>query len=142
MVPIARISVWKVFCKLSNHLWRSLFLVKLYGFNIFFSTPLDGCIWSAEVIPWDASYFRHSDNLHVAVWNYTRFIARTSDANTLKMKSRSPINVIKSKKNNVSSFFLIGHTFWFCAPVFVFPIGCSQKIGIVEINLSSHWNSW
>ena len=66
-MPISRIAVWKFFCKLlSNYLWRSLYIVKFHDFSIFFWTPLEGFVWSMRIILWDASYFRHSNNIHTA----------------------------------------------------------------------------
>ena len=50
-VPLSRILVWKIFCKLfSKHLWQCLFLVKSHAFSILFWTPLDGCIFEEHLI--------------------------------------------------------------------------------------------
>ena len=43
-------------------------------------------------------YFRHSNNIEVAAWNYKSPIAKILDGNTLKMKATSPVLVIKNKK--------------------------------------------
>ena len=103
---VSRIFVLKIFCKsLSKYLWCSLFLVNFYPASRLFLTALDACAWSMEIILWEASYFKHSNNIQVAVWNCKSLIANTFDASTLKMKKASPIQVIKNKKCYFEWFF-------------------------------------
>ena len=66
-VSFSRIFVRIFFCKLlSKYLWQSLYNVKFHAFSIFFWTTLDRFVWSVRIILWDASYFRHSNNIHTA----------------------------------------------------------------------------
>ena len=37
-------------------------------------------------------------NIQVAAWSYKNFIARAFDGNTLKMKTKNPIQVVKDKE--------------------------------------------
>ena len=63
-VPFTRTFFRKMLCKLlSKHLWWTLFLVKCHSFSILFRTPLDGCVWSMELIFWDAYFYGHSNNI-------------------------------------------------------------------------------
>ena len=49
--------------------------VKFYDFNILFWTPLDGYVWSMEIIFWNVSYFKYWKN-----WKYSK-------RNTIKNES-------------------------------------------------------
>ena len=54
-----RIFVRSIFYKsLSKHLWGEV-LVKFHDFSLYFSTHLNGCVWSMKIILWGASYSRH-----------------------------------------------------------------------------------
>ena len=140
-VPISRIAVWKFFCKLlSNYLWRSLYIVKFHDFSIFFWTPLEGFVWSMRIILWDASYFRHSNNIHTARASLQNLLME------LQWKWRLQVLIRQQRtKMNVSTCFSIkyAHWRWFCAPVFLRARSGAQvklrarKIGRVEVNFSS-----
>ena len=64
-------------CYYQNICGRVIF-IKFHAFRIFFSIPLDGCVWSLEIILWNASYFIHSNNIQTAPhcknfwWNYNK----------------------------------------------------------------------
>ena len=93
-VPIWRIFVWKIFCKLlSNCLWQSLFLVKSHAFSIFFCTPVDvKTTFKLQRSQWKNFWWKH-------------------------MKNES----CKWYLGNVSSCASIGGAIWFWAAIFCMP---------------------
>ena len=96
-----RVFYRKGFCKLlSSHLWRSYItlLVEFSSFSVFVWTALDKCVWRMKIILWDASSFRHSNNIQVTAWNCKGLIAKFFDGKKLKMKVTIPVSVIKNKK--------------------------------------------
>ena len=91
--------------------WRSLVLIKLHAFSMFFWAPLSR---------WKASYFRHLNNILAATWNEKRLIAKISIENIesgKKYESGLPY-LGNNNKGNVCSCFSIVHAIWFCVPAF------------------------
>lgn len=127
-----RVFYRKSFCKLlSSHLWRSFItlLVKFSSFSVFVWTALDKCVWRMKIILWDASSFKHSNNIQVTAWNYKSLITKMLHEIALKIKATSPIWVIKSKKQYIARRFSacsIGHSSKI-AP---------EKSGAMKLNLS------
>ena len=116
----------------------SLFLVKFYVFGIFFRTPLHVCAWSVKIVLWELCFFfKHSNNIQVAAWNYNSLIAKTLDGN----HKNESINAYLSNKEQRATFpvvFLSDHFFGFACPIFTRPIGCATKIVCPKIEV--RWN--
>ena len=109
--------------------------VKSRTFGIFWiclllNTVPGGWVWSMRIILWEASYFRHSNNIHPAKASLQKLL--------MELKQKWKLQVLFRKRRatmNVFSCFTIrrSHWLWFCAPVFL----TCRKVGRVEVNLFS-----
>ena len=75
------------------------------------------------------SYFTHSNNIQVAVWNYESLIAKTFDGNTLKMKAANSYLGNKEQKTMSIVFPKSKSLFGFARPFFTCPMEHSSKFG-------------
>ena len=139
---IKRIFVRKFFCKLlSKYLWQSLYIkfenriIKFHAFSIFFSTPLDGFVWSMRIILWNASYFRHSNNIHTARASLQKLL--------MELQWKWSLMSYLSNKEQKWTFLNVSRSdmhidFDFARPFFCVSVRARKwKIGRVEVNLSS-----
>ena len=81
---------WNIFVIMKVSVMDFIFS-KFQVFIIFFWPSLDRWLWSMKIILWDISYFRHYNNIKVAVCNYKSLIAKTFYENTLEMNAASSI---------------------------------------------------
>ena len=55
---------------------RIYFPVKFHAFSRFFWTSLDKCVWRKKIVLWDASHFRHSNNINTVKVSLQNFLMK------------------------------------------------------------------
>ena len=110
--------------------------------SAFFPTPLDRCVWSMIIILWEASYFKHSNNISTEKASFPHWFQQ-------KWKPYKPYLGNKEQRwlflvvflSDVLTDFESASRFLHARSGKQIKL-CTQKIGRVEVNLSSPVLAW